>query len=148
MSFRVAFVAEGDANTADCWSGSGRSFVKALRATGIQVDVYDANLTWWSRAIVAGLTFHLKRERWQQRYALGAIPFLARSARVSRALSDATVSYDAVIQVGATFRLSSSARRQASYILYCDSNLAYALRGAPFSAASRLGGRTVTGASQ
>jgi starch synthase len=148
MSLRVAFVAEGDANTADCWSGSGRSFVEALRAAGTHVDVYNAELTSWPRAIVAGLAFHPARERWRQRYALGAIPFLARSARVSRALSDATVSYDAVIQAGATFRVRSSARRQASYILYCDSNLAYALRGAPFSAASRLGSRTVTGALQ
>jgi glycosyltransferase involved in cell wall biosynthesis len=146
MPLTVAFVAEGDANTADCWSGSGRKFVEALRTAGIQVDVYNAELTSWSRAIVAALTFYPTRNRWQQRYALGAIPFRVRSTRVSRALSDAAVTYDAVIQVGATFSVPSSARRQAAYILYCDSNLAYALDGAPFSAASRLGTRTVTGA--
>jgi glycosyltransferase involved in cell wall biosynthesis len=145
---RVAFVAEGDANTTDCWSGSGRGFVQALRAAGTQVDVYDAELTSWPRAIAAGLTYHLTRERWRQRYALGAVPFLARSARVGRALAAAEVTYDAVIQVGATFELRAATRRGAPYVLYCDSNLAYARRGAPFSAASRLGTRELEGASR
>jgi starch synthase len=138
MSFKVAFVAEGDANTADCWSGSGRNFVEALRAAGIQVDVYDAELTSWPRALAAGLTYHPTRARWRQRYLLGAVPFLARSSRVGRRLTDAKLTYDAVIQVGATFSVPKSARLSAHYILYCDSNLAYARRGAPFSAASRL----------
>jgi glycosyltransferase involved in cell wall biosynthesis len=146
MSIRVAFVAEGDANTADCWSGSGRSFVQALRSAGTQVDLYDAELTSWRRAIAAGLTYHPTRERWRQRYALGAVPFLARSARVGRALADAKVRYDAVIQVGATFELRGVAQAGAPYVLYCDSNLAYARRGAPFSAASRLGTRELEGA--
>ncbi len=138
MSFRIAFVAEGDANTADCWSGSGRSFVEALRAAGNQVDVYDAELTSWPRAIAAGLTYHPTRERWRQRYLLGTVPFLARSSRVRRALIRAKVRYDAVIQIGATFSVPKEARRGAQYVLYCDSNVAYARRGAPFSAASKL----------
>lgn len=138
---RVAFVAEGDANTADCWSGSGRSFVQALRAAGLEVDLYNAELASWPRAIAAGLTYHPSRERWRQRYLLGAVPFLTRSGGASRALAKARVGYDAVIQVGATFAVRKAARRDAHYILYCDSNLAYARRGAPFSAASRLNPR-------
>ena len=138
MSFRIAFVAEGDANTADCWSGSGRSFVEALRAAGNCVDVYNAELASWPRAIAAGLTYHPTRERWRQRYLLGSVPFRARSSRVRRALINAAVSYDAVIQIGATFCVPKEARRGAQYVLYCDSNVAYARRGAPFSAASRL----------
>lgn len=138
MSFKVAVVAEGDANTADCWSGSGRNFVEALRATGVQVDVYDAELTSWRRVLAAGLTYHPTRARWRQRYLLGAVPFLARSARVGRSLLDANLTYDAVIQVGATFSVPKTAQLAAHYILYCDSNLAYARRGAPFSAASSL----------
>lgn len=138
MSLRVAFVAEGDANTADCWSGSGRSFVQALRAAGVQVDIYDAELTSWRRAIAAAFTYHPSRARWRQRYGLGAIPFRARSALVARALIDAGTTYEAVIQIGATFAVNAAARRGAPYVLYCDSNLAYARRGAPFSAASRL----------
>jgi glycosyltransferase involved in cell wall biosynthesis len=50
-----------------------------------------------------------------------------------------------VIQVGATFEVSESARRGAPYIVYCDSNLAYARRGAPFSGASRLNRRELEG---
>src|SRR5204863_7141566 len=52
-----------------------------------------------------------------------------------------SVRYDAVIQVGATFAPGGSALRGSRYILYCDSNLAYSKRGAPYSAASRLSDR-------
>lgn len=134
----LAVVAEGDANTSDCWSGSGRSFVDALRAAGAHVDVYDAELKSWHRAAAAALTYHPTRTRWQQRYGLGTVPFLARSARVNAALSHAGRRYDAVIQIGATFSINRAARRGAPYILYCDSNVAYSSRGAPYSAASKL----------
>lgn len=138
MPLKLAFVAQGDANTADCWSGSGRAFVEALRATGATVDVFDAELRSWPRAIVAALTFHPRRARWRQRYELGTLAFHARSRRIERALRRSAQRYDAVIQVGAMFRVNSAAREGASYIIYCDSNLAFALRGAPYSAASRL----------
>ncbi len=134
----LAVVAEGDANTSDCWSGSGRSFVDALRAAGAHVDVYDAELKSWRRAAAAALTYHPTRARWQQRYGLGTVPFLARSARVNAALSGASRRYDAVIQIGANFSINRAARRGAQYILYCDSNVAYSSRGAPYSAASKL----------
>ncbi len=141
MSPTVAFIAEGDANTADCWSGSGQKFVEALREAGVRVDVYDAALRSWPRAVAAVLSYHPTRARWRQRYGLGAVPFLARSARVSRALAARAVRYDAVIQVGATFAIGVAPRREAPYILYCDSNLAYSKRGAPYSAAGRLSDR-------
>jgi len=134
----LAVVAEGDANTSDCWSGSGRGFVDALRAAGAHVDVYDAELKSWRRAAAAALTYHPTRARWQQRYGLGTVPFLARSARVNAALSGASRRYDAVIQIGATFSINRAARRGAPYILYCDSNVASSSRGAPNSAASKL----------
>jgi len=138
---KVAFVAEGDANTADCWSGSARSFVRALREGGVQVDVFDAELGSWPRAFTAGVTYHPRRERWRQRYLLGSLPFLVRSTRLSRAIIHSGTSYDAVIQVGANFAVSEEARSRVPYILYCDSNLAYARRGAPYSAASKLAPR-------
>jgi starch synthase len=141
MSPTVAVFAEGDANTADCWSGSGQKFVQALREAGVRVDVYDAALRSWPRAVAAVLSYHPARARWRQRYGLGAIPFLAKSARVARALDAHTVRYDATIQIGATFAISAAARRHAPYVLYCDSNLAYSRRGAPYSAASRLSDR-------
>ena len=135
---RLAVVAEGDANTPNCWSGSGRSFVEALRAAGAHVDVYDAELKSWRRAAAAALTYHPTRSRWQQRYGLGTVPFLARSARVNTALAQASQRYDAIIQIGATFAINRTARRGAAYIVYCDSNVAYSSRGAPYSAASKL----------
>lgn len=135
----LALLAEGDANTADCWSGSGRRFVEALRAAGARVDVYDAELTSWRRAAAAALTYHPARAQWRQSYGLGTVPFLARSALVNNALARAGIRYDGVIQVGATFSVSDSARCGSPYVIYCDSNLAYARCGAPYSAASRLG---------
>lgn len=138
MQPHIAFVAEGDANTTDCWSGSGRKFVEALRGAGARVDVYDAELKSWSRAAAAALTYHPTRKRWQQRYGLGTVPFQVRSARISSALAAAPERYDAIVQVGATFVLSREARRGAPYIVYSDSNIAYAMRGAPYSSASKL----------
>jgi starch synthase len=146
MSTTIAFVAEGDANTADCWSGSGRGFVEALRGTGATVDVFDAELRSWPRAVTAALSYHPSRARWRQRYGLGSLPFRVRSGRVDHLLGAARHRYDAVVQVGATFVVGTKARRGAPYILYCDSNLAYARRGAPYSAASRLGARELESA--
>ena len=138
MSLTVAFVAEGDANTSDCWSGSGERFVRALRDRGVKVDIYDAEVRSWTRALMALLSFHPSRDRWRQRYGLGPIPFHARSARVNSLLRRAAVPYDAVIQIGGTFEVSAAHRPAGGYVLYCDANLAFARRGAPFSAASRL----------
>jgi starch synthase len=146
VALTVAFVAEGDANTADCWSGCGRSFVHALRLAGAHVDVYDGALRSWPRAVAAALTYHPARARWRQRYGLGGVGFFARSARINRALATAGVSYDAVIQAGATFEVSEEARSGALYVMYCDSNLAHARRGAPYSGASRLNDRELKAA--
>ena len=148
MTPTVAFVAEGDANTADCWSGSGEKFVAALRNAGASVDVYDAALDSWPRAVAAMLSYHPARSRWRQRYGLGAVPFLARSLRVGRALNERARSYDAVVQIGATFSVDSARRRNTPYILYCDSNVAQSRRGAPYSAASRLSEREFRAAFQ
>jgi starch synthase len=137
----VAIIAEGDANTADCWSGSGQGFVSALRAAGVAVDVYDAALGSWPRAVAAMLTYHPVRSRWRQRYALSTLPFLARSFRVNRALRDGSRRYDAVIQIGATFSVNGPRSPHVSNVLYCDSNIAYSRRGAPFSAAALLSER-------
>ncbi|HEY9225503.1 MAG TPA: glycosyltransferase family 4 protein [Gemmatimonadaceae bacterium] len=138
MPLTVALVAEGDANTADCWSGSARRFVEALRAEGVRVDVYDAELRNWSRGLAAALTFHPVKTRWRQRFLLGPVGFRIRSSRMSRALAASGVRYDAVIQIGATFRIDDATRANVPYVLYCDGNVAIARRGAPFSGASKL----------
>lgn len=138
MTLAVAFVAEGDANTPDCWSGSGKAFVEALRRLDVRVDVYDAELKSWPRALGAILSFHPDRRRWRQRFGLGAANFHLRSARVNRLLAATRLRYDAIIQIGGTFAVSAALRPRAGYVLYCDANLAFARRGAPFSGASTL----------
>src|SRR5689334_4114602 len=136
MPQRIAVVAEGDANTPDCWSGSGQRFVSALRAAGAQVDVYDAELRSWPKALVAALSFH--PSRWRQRYGNGAVPYTVRSARIRRALRGSGRVYDAIVQIGATFVIDEKTRRGAPYVVYCDSNLAHARKAGPYAAASRL----------
>lgn len=141
MSINVALIAEGDANTADCWSGSAAKFVESLREAGVVVDVFDAALYALPRYMAAALTYHPKRARWRQRYGLGTIPFFARSRQAALAVTSAARPYDAVIQIGATFSIPSGLRGSTPYVIYCDSNIAYSRRGAPYSAASRLSGR-------
>ncbi len=138
MSRRIAIVAEGDANTPDCWSGSGQRFVEALRAAGARVDVFDADLGSWRRVVALVRSFHPARSVWRQRYRLGCASFRARSAYASDLLAKSGARYDAVVQIGATFAIDRAYREGAQYIIYCDGNIEYARRGAPFSAASRL----------
>jgi glycosyltransferase involved in cell wall biosynthesis len=105
------------------------------------VDVFDAALRSWPRAMAAALTYHPTRARWRQRYGLGTVPFLARSMRAGRALNAQPRSYDAIIQIGATFTVDQTRRADLPYVLYCDSNIAHSRRGAPYSSASRLSER-------
>lgn len=138
MSRRIAIVAEGDANTPDCWSGSGQRFVEALRTAGARVDVFDADLGSWRRVVALVRSFHPTLPVWRQRYRLGRAPFRARSVHASDLLAKSGARYDAVVQIGATFAVNPANREGAQYIIYCDGNIEYARRGAPFSAASRL----------
>lgn len=138
MSLRIALVAEGDANTRDCWSGCAQGFVLALRRAGVTVDVFNAELASWSRWLVAALTFHPDRQRWRQRFNLGATAFAAKSRLASRGIASAASRYDAIVQVGATFSIDRARRRGAPLIVFADANIQFALRGRPFSGASRL----------
>jgi glycosyltransferase involved in cell wall biosynthesis len=69
--------------------------------------------------------------------ALGAPGFAVRSHHARSAL-DALGTVDAIIQIGATFRVDKSARRGRPLVIYADANAAYALRGRPWSSASHL----------
>ena len=138
MPLTIAVVAEGNANTTACWSGSGKTFVDALRAEGVKVDAYDVELRTWRRALTAIWTFHPNRARWRQRYLLGACSFRARSWLADRLIATSATAYDAVLQFGATFATGVTARRGAPSVLYCDGNVAIARRGAPYSGASSL----------
>src|SRR5262245_415369 len=98
MSLKVALVAEGDANTRDCWSGSGVRFLEALRAAGVHVDVYEAELRSWRRALAAAYTLRPDKARWRQRFLLGPFSFALRSAHASRSIEASGTAYDAIIQ--------------------------------------------------
>jgi alpha-maltose-1-phosphate synthase len=138
MGLTVAIIAEGDANNSDCWSGSGRSFVLALRRLGTDVLVVNTALTGAPRAVSGLLSFHPDRRRWHQRFELGRTGFWLRSRQAAAAVRRLGPRLDAVVQIGATFLLPPAARGPAPYIVYCDSNIRHALRGRPYSGASHL----------
>ena len=58
---RLALVAEGDAETKDCWSGSAMSFVRALRRRGAEVVTVDAEPHSLGRLALALRTFRVDR---------------------------------------------------------------------------------------
>lgn len=141
MAPSIALIAEGDADTPDCWSGCAKGFVDALRRQGARVDVIDVEPRSWRRVLAAGISVHPDRRRWRQRYRMGGASFALKSAAAGAALEARRRSgarYDAVIQVGATFVVPEAVRERATYVVYADANIRFALKGSPFSGASRL----------
>ncbi len=124
---RVLYLAEGDAETWDSWSGCSKSLVDHLRAQGHEVICGDADLYGAERLLTALRCFSPVRKRWWSRYHLGAAGFAARSRRAN-AIVRATPGIDLIIQAGATFRLEGPL--PAPYVLYCDSNIEFARAGA------------------
>lgn len=137
MFVRLAIVAEGDANTRDCWSGCALGFVSAVRRAGHEVVAIDAELRGATRLAAAGLAFHPDLGKWKERFRLGPVPFRARSLIALRGLRH-TLPCDAVVQVGATFLLPRASLQGAPYVVFCDSNIAQARRGSPWSSATNL----------
>lgn len=143
MSLRVAFVAEGDAESWNSWSGCARSFVQALRRRGITVDVYNAELIGWRRLLVAGGTLSLSKARWRARHGVDAIAFRAKSQIATQALRRAQGSYDAIIQAGATFQIAPAIKGRALSVVYADSNIRLAEAGRPYSGVTALPRRSI-----
>jgi glycosyltransferase involved in cell wall biosynthesis len=135
---RLAFVAEGDAETKDCWSGCAQGFVAALRRGGAHVDVVNAELRGWRRWMAAGASWHPDRRRWRQRFTLGERAGALKTAVTASALRHRSAPYHAIIQAGATFGIPRAASGGALRVLYADSNVRYAARGRPFSGVSTL----------
>lgn len=135
---RIAFVAEGDAETIQCWSGCAREFVSALRRCGAHVDVINAELAGWARWRVAAAAWHPRRDRWRQGFALGDAAANHKAAAAAAALGRRAEPYDAIIQAGATFEIPRGVTANAVRILYADANIRFASRGRPFSGVSRL----------
>jgi len=134
----IAFVAEGNADTVDCWSGCAQGFVKALRLRGARVQALNAELRDWRRWSVAAGSFHPTWSRWCRRFSLGAMAFRAKSAAAARALRSAPDRFDAVIQIGATFAIPPELTQGVPHVIYADSNVRYAWRGRPYSGVSAL----------
>jgi glycosyltransferase involved in cell wall biosynthesis len=148
MALSLALVAEGNAETTDCWSGSAKAFVSALRRNGARVDVFDVEPRSWRRALAAGVSVRLNRRHWRQRYELGAPSFALKSSTASAAIGRMQrrgAAYDAIIQIGGTLLVAEHARGATPYIVYSDSNIRHALRGAPYSGASSLAPAEVPG---
>jgi glycosyltransferase involved in cell wall biosynthesis len=138
MTLSLAFAAEGDANTRDCWSGCALGFVSALRRAGVRVDVVDAELNDWSRWPIAALTFRPNRAWWRQRFILSGLGFHRKSELAAVRLAALGGRYDAVIQAGATFSIPRDRLGGARSIVYADANIRFAVQGRPYSRPSLL----------
>lgn len=143
MNLRAAFVAEGNANTPDCWSGCAQGFVSALRGAGVTVDAIDTSLTGFTRLNVAARSYSPDLRRWRRRFAFSSSAFRARSRRAGTALLRARQPYDVVIQAGATFLIERESLRGAPSVIYADANIRFARRGRPFSGVTHLRDREV-----
>jgi glycosyltransferase involved in cell wall biosynthesis len=134
---RFGLIAEGDAETNDCWSGCALGFVQGLRRAGHTVEVLNAELQGWRRYAVALATYSTDRELWRQRYILGPEGFGHRSAIARGLLRRTSPAYDVLVQVGATFRLPPVVPARLR-VVYADANAALSREGGTYSELHRL----------
>lgn len=125
---RVAFVAEGDANTRDCWSGCALGFVSALRTLGADVTAIDVEPKGWRRRFLGLRTIRPRRSTWRGEYTFGGLAFRTRSALAREGLRPLVSELDAIIQAGATFRVPAE-ELGLPLLVYLDSNVRMAERG-------------------
>ena len=123
----ILLLAEGDAETRDCWSGIAKSVVDHLRAAGHVVRTGDVELYDGQRWTVVLRTFSPNRARWQVRFRLGSAGFETRSRNAARHISLRRRDTDVIVQIGATFE--PRGHGTIPYALYCDSNIRMAERG-------------------
>lgn len=124
----ILFLAQGNSESWESWSGISKSLVDHLRAAGHTVHVGDVNLYGADRWLAAALTFAPNRARWGSRHQLNAAPFFLRSRRARGHLANHRGRIDAVVQVGATFQALD--RDRIPYFMCCDSNIRMAQHGA------------------
>lgn len=144
MTLRIGLIAEGDAETRDCWSGSAQQFVQALRQRGVEVQVLDAELDGLTRIVAAATTVSRPRARWRMRYLLSGTSFSLRSRKAS-ALVAGCGEVDAIIQIGATFRVAKADR---PLVIYSDGSARFAQRGGKFASISMLSAREIDSVSR
>lgn len=97
----LTFLAEGNPETPDSWSGISVRVVQELRALGHRVNSADCDLNGVGKVVAAATSWSPDRARWWVRYHLGHTAFRFRSARADSAI--ASYPSDVVVQVGATF---------------------------------------------
>jgi len=127
MSMRILILCEGDAETHNSWSGTSRSVVDHLRASGHTVYTGDVDLKGLTRWLTIAASYSPDRFRWWARYHLNGLPFALRSRRAERIIRSHADDVDVILQFGATFEPRS--RAGLPYVLYCDGNARLAERG-------------------
>lgn len=132
----MIFVAEGDAETWDSWSGCSRSLVRALRGRGVPVQTHDAAMHGLRRWIAIAASISPGRRRWVQRYENSALAFRFRSDNARLATTTGGV----VLQAGAGFHTPAE-----QLFCICDANAAFAARGGRFGPFAELTSREVNG---
>lgn len=131
----LLYLAEGNSETSQSWSGSSRSLVRALRAASAHVQTVDVLPGPLGKLLSIALSFHPNRTTWSARYHSGAAVYAIRSAKARRAARKLPPQ-GAVLQNGATFSPGSLGGR--SLFFYCDGNAAFAARGRPYSSVSGM----------
>jgi glycosyltransferase involved in cell wall biosynthesis len=126
---RILFLAEGDPETWDSWSGSSRSLLRAFRALGHHVIGADVSERPLGRLADLARSWTPSRRRWAARYHLGPSGFQRRSRRARAVLAQHSSGFDAVLQIGATFDALRWTDRPA--FVYCDANASLMGRDAP-----------------
>ena len=125
---RILLLCEGDAETADSWSGSARSILAELRRRGHTVVTGDVELYGLARWLAAGLSFSPDGRRWRTRYRLGGVGFVGRSLNARKHVGRVGSDFDCIIHIGAT---SVTAQHGGvPYALMSDSNIRLAVEGA------------------
>ena len=124
----ILLLSVGDGESWRSWSGSTKSLVDHLRKAGHSVTCRNVDLHGLRRLKVALVSYSPDKRRWGVRYHLGRRGFEERSRVAQEAVQGMESRIDAVIQIGATFRVSP--RTDLPVVLYCDSNIKLSRAGA------------------
>lgn len=131
----LLYLAEGDSESLNSWSGSSHRLVNAMRRHGLSVNTANVLPGRLGRWAAMALALRPSRARWAASYHLGNFGYMLRTRRavaVARRQAPKTV----VLQSGATFDIGR--RPEHAWYLYCDANAMLAERGRPYSTDSAL----------
>lgn len=130
----IAFLAEGDPETWNSFSGCSRAAVQAMRGHGRDVRTADADLYGLPNLVAKLLTFWPSKDRWVHRYHAGGPGFSLRTRRARRAVASHPRGAP-IIQAGATFDASTG---KHPFFILADANAAFAAAGGDYGPLSQL----------